>query len=323
MKKILILVFLSAILSSCQRSMGYKRDKDYYGEDPSSYYDQAQDGQSAEKPSQRIARLGQPKKRVFVFDFWNDSPLKEMPIEAYSADELRRALFLSKRVIIAPELKSELKTADFVQGDKVKVAQLIRESRKLGVAVAVIGRIARIVFRQKGEDIGILRQRSSAAAVDLEVKLFDVATGREIAAIGRSGEAQASALALLDSTDLSNLEYRIELVRLAIRNTIQPLVSEILKNIDKMSWEGRVVKVLGSRVYINAGKASGLVQGDILKVLTPGQDIFDPATGVLLGRAQGIPKGTVEVVDFLGTDGAVAEVHTGGNFQEGDLVHLY
>ena len=43
------------------------------------------------------------------------------------------------------------------------------------------------------------------------------------------------------------------------------------------------------------------VAGDILKVLTQGDDIYDPATGSYLGRTQGQLKGTLEVVDFLGT----------------------
>ena len=57
--------------------------------------------------------------------------------------------------------------------------------------------------------------------------------------------------------------------------------------------------------------------------MTSGEEIYDPATGTYLGRAPGQLKGTVEVVDFLGPDGAVAVLHTGGNFQEGDTVQLY
>jgi hypothetical protein len=90
-----------------------------------------------------------------------------------------------------------------------------------------------------------------------------------------------------------------------------------------MGWQGHVAKVSGSKVYVNAGRTSGLVAGDILKVLTQGDDIYDPVTSAYLGRAPGQLKGTLEVVDFIGTDGAVSEVHTGGNFQEGDAVQLY
>jgi hypothetical protein len=117
--------------------------------------------------------------------------------------------------------------------------------------------------------------------------------------------------------------YRAELTKLALRNAMGGAVPEVIRAIEKLAWQGRVAKVAGAKVYVNAGKASGLVVGDILRVTTPGDDIYDPTTGAFLGRTQGQLKGTVEVVDFLGTDGAVTEVHTGGNFQEADLVQLY
>lgn len=315
------LVFAIVFLSACQRSAGYKRDQDYYGDaDTQSYYNRSG---SRQTPTQRLSSIGQPKKRVFVYNFWNDTPVKQNDVAPFASDELRRGLYASKRVILSPEMKSDFGTGDFVSGDKVKVAQLIRESRQLGVAVAVIGRIARIVFRQKGDEIGLLRQKQSAAAVDVEVKVFDVASGREIQAIGKSGEANSSALTVFESGDLADNEFRSELTRLALRNALQPMIPQVIQAIEKMSWEGKIAKIVGGKIYLNAGRASGLVNGDILKVLTPGQDIYDPSTSVYLGRSQGYPKGTVEVVDFIGPDGASAIVHSGGNFQEGDLVQLY
>jgi hypothetical protein len=244
-------------------------------------------------------------------------------IGPFAANELKRGLHLSQRLIVPTDVKSELATADFVQGDRVKVAQLIREGRRLGVAALVIGRVTRVVFRQRGGDVGLFRQKQSMAAVDVELKLFDVAAGREIMATGKSGEASSSAMVALESANIESPEYRAELTKLAVRNTMATLVPDVVKAVEKMAWEGHVAKIAGNKVYVNAGRASGLVAGDILKVLTAGEDIYDPASGAYLGRTQGQLKGTLEVVDFIGTDGAVADVHTGGNFQEGDTVHLY
>jgi hypothetical protein len=267
--------------------------------------------------------MGQPKKRLVVFDFWNDTPVKQTDLGAFASDELRRGLFLSQRVILPPDLKTELTTEDFVQGNKVRVAQLIREGRKLGVSVLVIGRITRVVFRQKGDDIGLFRQKQSLAAVDVELKTFDVSAGREIMATAKSGEASSNAMVAFEGGNMESPAYRAELTKFALRNAIGPAVPEVIRAIEKLTWQGRVAKVSGNRIYINSGKASGLVIGDILKVLTPGDDIYDPTTGAFLGRTQGQLKGTLEVVDFLGTDGAVTEIHTGGNVQVSDLVQLY
>lgn len=309
-----------ALVSACSRSDQYAHDQQYYHSDQASYYAN-KEGQS---PSQRVEAMGQPKKRVVVLNFWNDTPVKQSDLGAFAADELRRGLYLSQRMIIPPDLKSDLGTEDFVQGDKVKVAQLIREGRKLGVSILVIGRVTRIVFRQRGDEVGLFRQKQSLAAVDCEMKIFDVSGGREIAATSRTGEASSNAMVAFEGEkNMESPAYRAELTKFALRQAMQVAIPDVIRAVEKLQWQGRVAKVAGKKVYVNAGRASGLVVGDILKVLTPGDDIYDPASGAFLGRTQGQLKGTIEVVDFLGTDGAVTEIHTGGNFQEQDLVQLY
>jgi hypothetical protein len=310
-----LLALASLGIVGCSRSPEFEKDKDYYKDD--SYYER---GRSA---SDKVESMGQPKKKVMVFAFWNDTPVKQPTLGAYGADELKRGLAVSQRLIVPKELSTLLTTEDFVSGEKVKVAQLIREGRRLGVAVVVVGRITRVVFRQRGDEIGIFRQKQSLAAVDVEVKIFDVAAGREVAALGRSGEASANASVAMEDENLESQDFRTEMSKLAMRNAVSAMVPDVVRTIEKMVWQGKIAKITGSKVYVNAGKSSGLVSGDILKVLSAGVDVYDPGTGAYLGRAPGQLKGTLEVLDFIGTDGATAETHTGGNFQEGDVVQLY
>ena len=44
----------------------------------------------------------------------------------FSADEVRRGLFQSQRVILPPEIKAQLETKDYVTDERVQVAQLVR-----------------------------------------------------------------------------------------------------------------------------------------------------------------------------------------------------
>jgi curli biogenesis system outer membrane secretion channel CsgG len=312
------LVLLAATLptiTGCNRSPEFKKDQDYPHDDP--YYDR---GRTA---SDKVESMGQPKKKVMVFAYWNDTPVKAPTLGAYGADEMKRGLSVSQRLIVPKDLSTMLTTEDFVSGEKVKVAQLIREGRRLGVAVALIGRITKIVFRQRGDEIGLFRQKQSLAAVDLEIKIFDVAAGREVAALGRSGESSANASVALEEENLESQDFRNEMSRLAIRNAVSAMVPDVVRTIEKMVWQGKIAKISGNKIYVNSGKSSGLVSGDILKVLSAGDDVYDPTSGAYLGRAPGQLKGTLEVIDFIGTDGAVSEIHTGGNFQEGDVVQLY
>ena len=321
---IFVVVSLSGILSGCQRSPEFKHDQNFYQDESPSYYNRATPaGPGSKTPSQRVEAMGQPKKRVVVFDFVNDTPVQAKGLGTFAANEMKRGLFVTQRLILPPEAKTEFSTQDFVQGESVKVAQLIREGRRLGVSVLLIGRIAKIVYRTRGDEVGLFRQKQSLAAVDIEIKVFDVAGGREIMAVGRSGEASSNTMVALEDNNITSPEYRTELSKLAARNAIAALIPDVIKSVEKMAWQGHVAKLAGNKIYVNAGKASGLVSGDILKVLTQVEDIYDPTTGAYLGRTQGQLKGTIEVVDFIGTDGAVAELHTGGNFSEGDLVRLY
>ncbi|MEK6704928.1 MAG: hypothetical protein AABZ06_04000 [Bdellovibrionota bacterium] len=337
------LILLLVFLTSCQR-LPLRRDQDA-GRDVAdrSYYSEGK-GRSAEH---RLETFGQPKKRVAVLEFWNSTPVQLGEAGLFGSKELKHSLTATKRIVVLPEdapdpndssskgltsgseeviygkFDTVLKTSDIVHGDKINVVQLVREGRRLGVAAIVIGRISKVVFRQNGDEVGLLRQKQSAAYAEVEIKVFDVSSGRELMALSRLGEAQRNAILAIESDKVESPEYRGELIQHAIRDAIRPLIPEVIKSVEKLSWQGRVAKIAGQKLFVNAGRVSGIIMGDILKVLTPGEDIYDQATSTFIGRSKGQMKGTLEIIDFVGSDGAVAKVHTGGNFQEGDVLQLY
>jgi hypothetical protein len=313
-------VLIPAIIFSsggCDRSPQFLREEENYR--GSAYGDDRNGGIL----TQRVQALGQPKKRVLVLNFWNNTPVKVDGVGTFVADELRRGLFLSQRVILPADLKANLSTEDYVQGNQIKVEQLVREGRRMGVAIIVVGRITQIAFRQKGDDVGLFRQKESIAAAHIEAKAFDVLGGREIMSLSRSGEYSNSSLVAFEGDSLESPEYRIELTQNALRDAIAGFIPEVIRATEKLNWQGKIAKVIGPKFYINAGRASGITSGDILRVTQPGEDVYDPTSGAFLGRSQGALKGTLEVSDFLGLDGAVTLIHTGGNFKEGDIVQLY
>lgn len=319
---VLVAIALVAVVfgsSGCSRSHSYKRDQ---------AYSQGEEANTARKGdeksiSQVVEGMGQPKKRVVILDFWNNTPVGDEQVGAFAAEEMRRQLSTTSRLVIPDDVRTTINTQDLVDGEKVKVAQLVREGRRLGVAVIGIGRVSKIVFRQKGDEVGLLRQVQSIAAVDVEFKLFDIASGREILSTGRSADASSNSMVALDPDNMQSKEFRQELTELAVREAVTQLIPTTVRSVEKMSWEGKIVKISGSKAYINSGKSTGLNVGDILRVISNGEEVYDKSTGAYLGKAPGQLKGTLEVVDYLGIDATVAEIHSGGNFQEGDLVQLY
>ena len=73
----------------------------------------------------------------------------------------------------------------------------------------------------------------------------------------------------------------------------------MLPQFESQEWSGRIASIKGRTVYLNAGKKTGLKVGDLLMVQELGEEIIDPQTNVLLGRAPGSIKGELMVTGFL------------------------
>jgi hypothetical protein len=77
------------------------------------------------------------------------------------------------------------------------------------------------------------------------------------------------------------------LIQSVINRAFVATIPRIVNAVEKLSWEGRVALVKGERVYLNAGRLSGLQVGDILRISEEGEDVHDPETGNYIGRVRG------------------------------------
>ena len=75
-----------------------------------------------------------------------------------------------------------------------------------------------------------------------------------------------------------------------------------------------------NEVYLNANRASGIREGDTMKVSTVVRKLVDPATGLLLDTIER-EVGQVKVVEVTERY-ARAELITGERIRRGDFVHL-
>ena len=313
--RILLMIGVLGLGAACARSTQYNKDHDYYRQDS--------DNSGHKTSLSRADRFGQPKKKVFVLPFMNATPLGGQEFGDFASEELLREIRAGGKAVAPETLKSTETSADFYSGEKVRLGALSRSGKKLGISLLIIGKIKRITYRTKGDEVGLFRQKRAIAAVDLEMRIFDVINSKEVLLDEKSTDSSSSHIDIFSGDDTDPKSQRAELVQMALRSGAEIFARDAGRALEKLSWEGRIAKIGGAQVYINAGRATGLNIGDILKVLTVGEDVYDPVTGAYMGRAHGQPKGTLEVVDFLGLDGAVTVVHSGGNFVENDIVQLY
>ncbi len=264
------------------------------------------------------------KKKIVVLDFFNESEYGRQDLALTATREMKNELNRSREFVVDTDSSSLFGTSkEIFSGGGVKLAGLSRKARLNGVNLILFGRVITAKVRQKTDEIGFIRKTDSFAKTELEVRLFDVHANKEIYKGKMNGDIRDRSNKFFMTENSEKIKDRREILRYSIRVAARRLVPPLIKVASKLDWTGRVAKIIGQQIYINAGRSSGVYVGDILTVLTVGTEIYDPESGALIGVSKGEVKGTLEVIDFIGVDGSIAILHSGGSVTEGDFVQLY
>lgn len=283
-----------------------------------------------------------------------DAPVvREVPYQARESDELK------KKLLVLPFLDSELQrshnvtevarrtvvedligTRQFIvvsnadlgkdlsafvkENKEYDMMALSRLAANMGISAVVEGRVLEIRARRLGDEIGLFRKLKAQVETAVQIRVYGARTGQEIYNTVRKSmvESETTRVGQEDQSD-RHLQEDPYLVSAGVRKAFRESVVGIIKAVEKLSWEGRVALVNGEKIYVNAGRLSGIQIGDILKITEEGSEVFDPDTGSFIGQAPGRMKGTIEIVSYFGKDGAIGVIHSGSGFKENDKVQLY
>ncbi|MFG1501563.1 hypothetical protein ABMA70_15250 [Halobacteriovorax sp. XZX-3] len=276
-----------------------------------------------ERTSQRQHFTG-VKKKVALLTFFNESPFGGQDLGVIATEELRRELQKTGQFIVDPMSARLFGSSKQVysQGGS-KLVQMTRKAKGEGVNFVIFGRIIEARVREKSDEVGFVRSTKSYSEAKVEIRIYDVNSNKEIYTDTLDGYADDSSYRFFKSDRDSQTKYRQDLLRYVTKVSVRKSIPRILDTAQKLEWIGRVAKIIGNNIYINAGRDSGLNIGDVLKVVTEGVDIYDPETGALIGVSKGEVKGTIEIIDFIGADASIGILHSGGSVHEGDFVKLY
>ncbi|MCB0421471.1 MAG: hypothetical protein KDD61_10780 [Bdellovibrionales bacterium] len=197
-------------------------------------------------------------------------------------------------------------------------------SSSMGVAALVEGKILEVKAKRVSDSVGLFRKLTARITTAVRIRVVSAKSGKIIMDEVREAtvEAETTRVAEYSYSDRF-LEEDPHLVQKAVGKAFWGAIQKIALSVEKLSWEGRVALISGERIFVNAGRLSGIQIGDVLKITEEGEEVFDPESGVFLGRAPGRMKGTIEVVSYFGKDGAIAIVHSGSGFKENDRVEVY
>ena len=152
---------------------------------------------------------------------------------------------------------------------------------------------------------------TALAIVRVQARLVETVTGRVVKAFERNNPIFATEEKGKFSRDKAKLR--------AVHLALEEVTGDIVQRINEMGWYTRIVKIDGDRVYLNAGRLTGLRVGDLMDVFGPGRGQVDQAGGVSLDPFAGERKGQVRVSQLFGTDAAIARITRGGDFAPSDV----
>jgi len=339
-KKIVGLVVIIAtcllLISSC--TLFHKKEKEssakgaegqwvYSSQKPSPYGDQKRGTTYSKRPypgqeGEEVARaretkpviapylLGKLKYKVVVAEFQDNTKKAGGGLGALVTQQLTKQLEESGAVVVVnmDTVKKSLGRGD--SGFLSASSTLWNLRGLLGVQGVVTGTIQDALVGTEAKGQG----GEAMALTKMEVTVFDTETGNIIRSIEGENPIYASRTVGELSEDKALLK--------AIDFALEGVTDGILRGLANLEWSTSVASVEGSKIYLNAGKSTGLKVGDTVEIYSPGRLMKHPVTGVSLGRLPGTLKGKAKVTQFVGIDASETDIESGGSIASGDVVRL-
>lgn len=247
------------------------------------------------------------KRRVIVLPVTDQTNYKDEQLGELATKRLVSRLENSGTIICIDPNSVNLK------GNLTDRQNLKALNETYGIQAVLKGSLAD-VFTSTSKIEGKDDRETSFAVSKIAIDLYNTDTGTIMKQLSGRNPVFLSR----EKGDLSSEKAKIKAVDLSI----EIIAEDLLKGILSLDWHARIASIEKDKVYINAGRLSGLEKGGIIEVYSPGVEVIDPQTNTPLGRTKGNYKGDLEVVDLFGVDASWARVKKGQNFSVTDLVYL-
>ncbi len=265
-----------------------------------------------------------PKLRVGVVNFQNKTPSRVLGIGEAAGEILGTILQKTERFIVIPQqdLESILSQQRLGATGAINPDTAAKMGEIMGLNAIVTGSISAYSETEEGYDYLVSKGKKQIARVTVDYRIVDTQTGVQLMADSGAGIYEKSAGSVLGMG--TKASYDTDLRDGALRDALNKAMVNMMKQLGKRKWNGRVAQVDGNSLYINAGQKSGLNVGDRLDVFRPGKDIIDPVTKQKLGTTENkIGQAIVQQNDIGDqADLSIASPTSGTGFKPGDIVKL-
>ena len=261
-----------------------------------------------------------PKRRVAVVEFANKTVYGKR-LGTSASDILVTELGKSGKFIIIERER----LVKIIEEQKLGLTGLLDSNtaagvgNMLGASAVVLGTISNFGVDTESGGAIITQSKRQRASCTVDVRVVDVETGRVIYTDTGKGVAEKSSGTFLGVGSSAGYDETLE--GESLRAAIVKLTENIISQISSVPWTCHVAEISEEKIYIDAGRMSGMETGTKLSVYSQGKEIMSSTTGLVLGREEK-KTAVLEITGFLGEDGAVVKVLE-GKVQKGDLCKIY
>ncbi len=272
--------------------------------------------------SSDVSNYKGPKLRVGVVNFKNETPSRVLGIGEAASDILGTILQKTGRFIVIPQQDMEqiLNQQRMGATGAINPDTAAKMGQILGLNAIVTGAITAYSEAEEGSDYLIAKTKKQIARVTVDYRIVDTTTGVQIMADSGAGIYEKKVTTALGMG--AKASYDTDLRDGARRDALTKAMVNMMKQLENQPWKGKIAKVTGNRVYINAGRKTGLKNGDRLDVYRVGEDIIDPDTHQKLGTTEDKVGQVIVQQNDIGdqADMSIAVVTSGMGFKSGDVV---
>lgn len=273
-----------------------------------------------------------PKKTVAVMDFENKAGVaSNFRIGSGMAEMLTTSLVNSGRFIVVERqaIQDVLTEQDFGASGRTAWEAAAKFGKILNAQILLRGAVTEFsqrsssggqAFRYKGFSLGM---SGGKAHVAVNIRLYDSTTGQILDSQRCEGSASSSGLSFGYSESdwaVGTSTFKATPLGEATQRAIDNAVYFIIMHMQDVPWQGRIVTVKGSTIYLNCGTNSGVKIGDSFNVYRPGEELIDPETGISLG-SETTMIGRVQVVE-VEDKFSKATVVNGAGFERGSIIRF-
>ncbi|MFH1825563.1 MAG: CsgG/HfaB family protein [Candidatus Firestonebacteria bacterium] len=260
-----------------------------------------------------------PKRRIAVIDFETKEGYAKRLGTTASSILMTEVGKSGKFILIEREkINKLLEEQKLGQTGIIDSNTAVSVGRILGLNALITGCVSQFGVNTESSHALIAQSKRQIAEATVDIRIIDATNGRVLYVDSGSGKAEKSTGTFLGMGSSSGYDERIE--GDALRASIVKVIENIIYQINKTPFTCRVADLESEKLYLDAGKESGLQTGMNLTVYKLGREITSPTTGLVIGRVEE-KCGVIQIIDFFGEDGSMANI-VSGKAGKGDLCKL-